>query len=215
MALCQFANILEEAIESIYNKRTDSLRQLYGKAEKLYGHVRQYGEKWGLGTAASVQRVDAWNPETSLLLHNGTSNFRPSVTFKLLLIPRIQVYFHVVLLIFRPFLIAEAALQSGEGSGGIGDIWLRQACRHATDAAQDALAFTWNMLRGPEECNVSRGRVVAAEKRANLSFLRHGDTTHSSSSPHVLFCCTTACAIRQSIPTTWSSFRWQYLACAL
>ncbi|KAK1533300.1 C6 zinc finger domain-containing protein [Colletotrichum paranaense] len=164
MALCQFANILEEAIESIYNKRTDSLRQLYGKAEKLYGHVRQYGEKWGLGTAASVQRVDAWNPETSLLLHN--------------------VYFHVVLLIFRPFLIAEAALQSGEGSGGIGDIWLRQACRHATDAAQDALAFTWNMLRGPEECNTRRYHAFFIE--SSCAVLLYDSLRHPAKHPHNL-----------------------------
>ncbi|KAK1700944.1 hypothetical protein BDP55DRAFT_538952 [Colletotrichum godetiae] len=164
MALCQFANILEEAIESIYNKRTDSLRQLYGKAEKLYSHVRQYGEKWGLGTAASVQRVDAWNAETSLLLHN--------------------VYFHVVLLIFRPFLIAEAALQSGEGSGGIGDIWLRQACRHATDAAQDALAFTWNMLRSPEECNTRRYHAFFIE--SSCAVLLYDSLRHPAKHPHNL-----------------------------
>lgn len=71
IALCQFANIVEEAIELIYNRRTDSLRQLYGTAEALYAQVRQYGNNWGLSSASSVQREEAWNAETSVLLHNG------------------------------------------------------------------------------------------------------------------------------------------------
>ncbi|KAI8286681.1 Lactose regulatory protein LAC9 [Colletotrichum sp. SAR11_240] len=69
VALCQFATIIEEAVESIYNRRTDSLRQLYGKAEKLYAQVRQYGDKWGLGSVIPAQQ-EVWNAETSLLMHN-------------------------------------------------------------------------------------------------------------------------------------------------
>ncbi|GJC97589.1 C6 zinc finger domain-containing protein [Colletotrichum higginsianum] len=164
MALCQFASVIEETIESIYDRRTDSLRQLYGKAEKLHGQLRQYGDKWGLGSSASVQRGDAWNAETSLLLHN--------------------IYFHVILIIFRPFLIAEAALQSGQGSVGVGDIWLRQACRHATDAAQDALAFTHNMLRGPEECKTRRYLAFFIE--SSCAVLLYDSLRHPSKHPHNL-----------------------------
>ncbi|KAJ0383506.1 hypothetical protein COL922a_010350 [Colletotrichum nupharicola] len=72
VALCQFATIIEEAVESIYNRRTDSLRQLYGKAEKLYAQVRQYGDKWGLGSVIPAQQ-EVWNAETSLLMHNAVS----------------------------------------------------------------------------------------------------------------------------------------------
>ncbi|KAI8307155.1 Lactose regulatory protein LAC9 [Colletotrichum sp. SAR11_59] len=71
VALCQFATIIEEAVESIYNRRTDSLRQLYGKAEKLYAQVRQYGDKWGLGSVIPAQQ-EVWNAETSLLMHNAS-----------------------------------------------------------------------------------------------------------------------------------------------
>ncbi|KAK2015794.1 C6 zinc finger domain-containing protein [Colletotrichum eremochloae] len=164
IALCQFASVIEETIESIYNRRTDSLRQLYGKAERLHNQLRQYGDKWGLGCAVSFQRKDAWNAETSLLLHN--------------------IYFHIVLLIYRPFLIAEAALLSGEGSGGMGDIWLRQACRHATDAAQDALAFTINMLRGPEECKTRRYLAFFIE--SSCAVLLYDSLRHPAKHPHNL-----------------------------
>ncbi|WDK18244.1 C6 zinc finger domain-containing protein [Colletotrichum graminicola] len=164
IALCQFSSVIEETVESIYNRRTDSLRQLYGKAEILHSQLRQYGDKWGLGSAASFQRKDAWNAETSLLLHN--------------------IYFHVVLLIYRPFLIAEAALLSGEGSSGMGDIWLRQACRHATDAAQDALAFTSNMLRGPEECKTRRYLAFFIE--SSCAVLLYDSLRHPAKHPHNL-----------------------------
>ncbi|KAF9875081.1 hypothetical protein CkaCkLH20_07347 [Colletotrichum karsti] len=163
VALCQFATIIEEAVESIYNRRTDSLRQLYGKAEKLYAQARQYGDKWGLGSVIPTQQ-EAWNPETSLLLHN--------------------VYFHVILLIFRPFLIAEAALQSGSGAGSTGDIWLRQACRHATDAAQDAVAFTSSKLHGPEECNTRRYHAFFIE--SCCAVLLYDSLRHPAKHPHNL-----------------------------
>ncbi|TDZ74802.1 putative transcriptional regulatory protein [Colletotrichum trifolii] len=80
VALCQFASLIEEAVESIYNRRTDSLRQLYTKAEKLFESVRQHGDRWGLGSVVPT-RQDHWNAETSLLMHN--------------------VYFHAVLIIFH------------------------------------------------------------------------------------------------------------------
>ncbi|WYZ39521.1 hypothetical protein EsH8_III_001435 [Colletotrichum jinshuiense] len=164
IALCQFANIVEEAIELIYNRRTDSLRQLYGTAEALYAQVRQYGNNWGLSSASSAQREEAWNAETSVLLHN--------------------VYFHVILLIFRPFLIAEAALQSGQGSTQMGDIWLRQACRYATDAAQDALAFTSSKLRGPEECHTRRYLAFFIE--SSCAVLLYDSLRHPAKHPHNL-----------------------------
>ncbi|KAH0430342.1 C6 zinc finger domain protein [Colletotrichum camelliae] len=163
VALCQFATIIEEAVESIYNRRTDSLRQLYGKAEKLHAQVRQYGDKWGLGSVIPAQQ-EVWNAETSLLMHN--------------------VYFHVILLIFRPFLIAEAALQSGNGAGQTGDIWLRQACRHATDAAQDALAFTSSKLHGPEDCNSRRYHAFFIE--SCCAVLLYDSLRHPAKHPHNL-----------------------------
>ncbi|KAL0937273.1 C6 zinc finger domain protein [Colletotrichum truncatum] len=163
VALCQFATIVEDAVESIYNRRTDSLRQLYGKAEKLHSQVRQYGDKWALGSAIPAQK-EAWNAETSLLLHN--------------------VYFHVILLIFRPFLIAEAALQSGNGAARTGDIWLRQACRHATDAAQDAIAFTASKLQGPENCNTRR--YIAFFIESCCAVLLYDSLRHPAKHPHNL-----------------------------
>ncbi|KAF6826381.1 C6 zinc finger domain protein [Colletotrichum plurivorum] len=163
VALCQFATIIEDAVDSIYNRRTDSLRQLYAKAEALHAQCRRYGEKWGLGSVVPVQQK-AWNAETTLLMHS--------------------VYFHVVLLIFRPFLIAEAALQSGKTAGQMGDIWLRQACRHATDAAQDSIAFTSSKLQGPEECNTRRYHAFFIE--SCCSVLLYDSLRHPAKHPHNL-----------------------------
>ncbi|TDZ30785.1 putative transcriptional regulatory protein [Colletotrichum spinosum] len=163
VALCQFASLIEEAVESIYNRRTDSLRQLYTKAEKLFESVRQHGDRWGLGSAMPTEQ-DHWNAETSLLMHN--------------------VYFHAILIIFRPFLIAEAALQSGSAAGQTGDIWLRQACRHATDAAQDALAFTHSKLQGPEDCNTRRYLAFFIE--SCCAALLYDSLRHPSKHPHNL-----------------------------
>lgn len=70
IALCQFASIIEDAVDSIYNRRTDSLRQLYAKAEALYAQCRRHGEKWGLGSVVPVQQK-TWNAETTLLMHSG------------------------------------------------------------------------------------------------------------------------------------------------
>ncbi|KAJ0278230.1 hypothetical protein COL940_007349 [Colletotrichum noveboracense] len=127
---------------------TDSLRQLYGKAEKLYAQVRQYGDKWGLGSVIPAQQ-EVWNAETSLLMHN-----------------------------------AEAALQSGNGAGQTGDIWLRQACRHATDAAQDALAFTSSKLHGPEDCNSRRYHAFFIE--SCCAVLLYDSLRHPAKHPHNL-----------------------------
>jgi hypothetical protein len=48
------------------------------------------------------------------------------------------VYYHSILLTFRPFLVTEALAGNQQKQGAM---WLREACRHATDAAQDSLVF--------------------------------------------------------------------------
>lgn len=70
------------------------------------------------------------------------------------------VYFHTVLLAFRPFLIAESALSFQGIQHLSGQLWLRQACRRATDTAQDALCFLDNLFQKSEECRVCFNRVT-------------------------------------------------------
>lgn len=58
------------------------------------------------------------------------------------------------MLTFRPFLIAKCTLYSKSVSEPLGQLWLRQACRHATDAAQDSISLMEEMYRNFPECKV-------------------------------------------------------------
>jgi hypothetical protein len=59
------------------------------------------------------------------------------------------VYYHAVLLTFRPFLVAMASTHQKPGL-----MWLRAACRKATDAAQDSLVFISNQQNASTACRV-------------------------------------------------------------
>lgn len=50
-----------------------------------------------------------------------------------------------MILIFRPFLVANQAMRLSGRTSEVKDMWLRQACRHAVDAAQDLIEFSVNM----------------------------------------------------------------------
>jgi hypothetical protein len=64
---------------------------------------------------------------------------------------RPSVYYHAILLIFRPFLVAEALAEIQQKHG---IMWLREACRHATDAAQDSLVFVKTQQNASKACKV-------------------------------------------------------------
>lgn len=73
---------------------------------------------------------------------------------------------------FRPFLVAESALQRAESTQQLGEIWLRRACRNATDAAVDSIAFVGAIYR---TIDVSKVRVHAAcpcEETRVLTYLK-------------------------------------------
>lgn len=59
----------------------------------------------------------------------------------------LAVYYHAIILIFRPFLVANQAMRVTGGAGEIKEMWMRQACRYAIDAAQDSIEFFWNIDR--------------------------------------------------------------------
>lgn len=64
------------------------------------------------------------------------------------------VYYHAILLIFRPFLVAKHAMRV-KGGKDVREMWLRQACRYAVDAAQDSIEFVGSMLISGQICTVS------------------------------------------------------------
>lgn len=57
---------------------------------------------------------------------------------------RFSVYYHIIILIFRPFLVAQHAIRVSGRSSESKDMWLRQACRYAVDAAQDSIEVSAN-----------------------------------------------------------------------
>ncbi|KAH8201605.1 hypothetical protein TruAng_004211 [Truncatella angustata] len=68
----------------------------------------------------------------------------------------LQVYYHVILLTYRPFLIADSALKPAGGPKEPDTMWLRQACRYAIDAAQDSIVYAASSFRKDEACKTTR-----------------------------------------------------------
>ncbi|KFA79463.1 hypothetical protein S40288_09713 [Stachybotrys chartarum IBT 40288] len=127
LKLCCVAQIMEDTADSIYVKRADSLRKVYVTAEKLHGRLRLFSETYGIASAHVARPEDAEEAAHVLTLHN--------------------IYFHAVLLIFRPFLVANYAMRAKGEWRDTNEMWLRQACRYAVDAAQDSLVFANNLLK--------------------------------------------------------------------
>ncbi|KAH7242804.1 hypothetical protein BKA59DRAFT_400407 [Fusarium tricinctum] len=123
--LCHIARIMEDAAEAIYGRRATSVRQLYVTAEELRGRLDQFAQDWGIASAQSDTGQGFLEMHESMTLHN--------------------LYYHTVILIFRPFLITNHAMRVSGGTGETKDMWLRQACRHAVNAAQDSIEFSSNV----------------------------------------------------------------------
>ncbi|KAI1846645.1 hypothetical protein JX265_009052 [Neoarthrinium moseri] len=136
VCLCQLAHIAEDGARIIYGRRYDSLGQLYVAAEKIHGRLREFAEQYGIGPASLGSRQKFPDGVSLHQLHN--------------------VYYHSIILTYRPFLIAESALQQGNGHQESEAMWLRQACRHATDAAQDSMVYTSSAFRKNEICRSMR-----------------------------------------------------------
>ncbi|KAF5676564.1 C6 zinc finger domain-containing protein [Fusarium heterosporum] len=123
--LCHIARIMEDAAEAIYGRKASSIRQLYITAEELRGRLNQYAQDCGIASAQFGTGSGHLEMHESMTLHS--------------------LYYHAVILIFRPFLIAQYAMRVNGGTGEIKEMWLRQACRHAVDAAQDSIEFSANI----------------------------------------------------------------------
>lgn len=76
--MCELAHIMEATSETIYRRTTDSLRQLYRRAEDIHRRLRRFADAYDIGS--SYVDVDehggaSGGPEKtidSLTLHNGT-----------------------------------------------------------------------------------------------------------------------------------------------
>ncbi|PSR75493.1 hypothetical protein BD289DRAFT_379262, partial [Coniella lustricola] len=130
--LSKLAHLAENMEKMIYTQRYDSLRKLYKAAEDVHAQLREFASTNGIGPSSEGHTTLSQDP-ASLVLHS--------------------LYYHTILLTYRPFLVADHALRTApDGIGdaevnGPGAMWLRQACRTAIDAAQDCILYAHTQIR--------------------------------------------------------------------
>ncbi|KAI9168003.1 Zinc finger protein grt1 [Paramyrothecium foliicola] len=121
-----YAKIMEDTADLIYGRKTTSLRELYVIAEGLHGRVRQFALDHGIASAYVSRSQSTIGIHEHLLWYS--------------------IYYLAIILIFRPFLVADYAMRVNRKVEGCNEMWLRQACRHAVDAAQDSIESIGNTL---------------------------------------------------------------------
>ncbi|KAF2008030.1 hypothetical protein P154DRAFT_528666 [Amniculicola lignicola CBS 123094] len=82
----------------------------------------------------------------------------------------IQVYYHTLMLAFRPFLIAEFALRSNPNRNPNEQMWLRRAYRVAVDAAQDLIQYISHKASISPTCQSLRYHAVFIECSCGVLF---------------------------------------------
>ncbi|RWA03516.1 hypothetical protein EKO27_g11588 [Xylaria grammica] len=146
IGLCKLAQIAEDSAATIYGLTCGSLWQLYQAAEKIHGRLQACAEELGIASAAAT-RSSLFTHTSTLLLNN--------------------VYYHILLLTFRPFLIAEFALHLRSSSK---HMWLRRACRIAIEAAQDCIVYMNEAYHDYHLCNTIRFNAFFLEASSMVLF---------------------------------------------
>ncbi|KAI1364322.1 hypothetical protein F5Y08DRAFT_217183 [Xylaria arbuscula] len=138
VGLCKLAQIAEDSAATIYGSTCGSLWQLYQAAEKLHTRLQACAEELGIASSTSATRSSLFTPTAMLLLHN--------------------IYYHILLLIFRPFLIAEFALHLKQPSNprNRNQMWLIRARRIAIEAAQDCIVYMNEVYHDFNSCRTIR-----------------------------------------------------------
>ncbi|KAF5571367.1 C6 zinc finger domain-containing protein [Fusarium phyllophilum] len=116
-----------------------SILEMYENTRKL--HLRAWGAFEDLWFGPSPLRCQGSGPDKmpQLLVCN--------------------IYYHFIHTIYRPFLIAESALRDSGQMERANTIWLRQACRYATDAAEDSIVLTHQIFKALD----TKGLIDAVE----------------------------------------------------
>ncbi|KAJ8131716.1 hypothetical protein O1611_g1911 [Lasiodiplodia mahajangana] len=155
IGLCKLAQIAEDSAATIYGLACTSLWQLYQAAEKIHSRLQACAEELGIASAAAT-RSSLFSHASTLLLNN--------------------VYYHILLLTFRPFLIAEFALHLGAQHPSSNHMWLRRACRIAIEAAQDCTVYMSQAYHEFDLCKSIRFNAFFLESSVMVLFydmLRH------------------------------------------
>ncbi|EEY16571.1 C6 zinc finger domain-containing protein [Verticillium alfalfae VaMs.102] len=97
-----------------------------------------------------------------------------------------SLYYHAILHTFRPFLVASAAMSASKRQAE--GMWLRQACRHAVDAAQDSIVYIGNVIRNFCEGHVCRVRLPSTVLRITVDGLTMSGKAMKHPSPTSSMC---------------------------
>ncbi|KAL1306576.1 hypothetical protein AAFC00_005261 [Neodothiora populina] len=144
--LAQSARLLDIAMqcaETMFGNRRLSLWETWKAAKSVHGELRRFAEEAGLAFAYRRHEMSR-SPMQCITLTS--------------------FYYHAILITFRPFLIVAAARQRQrrlvQGTPGdtpsislAGDeMWLREACRYAVDAARDQITFVFTSVQESDVC---------------------------------------------------------------
>jgi hypothetical protein len=195
---------MEDAAEAIYGRKATSVRQLYVVAEEVRARLHQFAQDCGIASAHPGTGQESLELHESMTLHNRMWTGDISLVKELTIL---AVYYHAIILVFRPFLVANQAMRVSGGTGEIKDMWLRQACRHAVDAAQDSIEFSVNMS---QICTVVESFNPDHITTSKTVFYRLPVIRRSLSNAVVPFYSTTSSASLPSIRTTWNTFKRPY-----
>ncbi|KAI1422118.1 hypothetical protein F5Y12DRAFT_764596 [Xylaria sp. FL1777] len=149
VGLCKLAQIAEDSTATIYNLGCTSLWQLYQAAEKIHSRLQACAQELGIASAATT-RSSLLSQTSTLLLNNA--------------------YYHILLLTFRPFLVAEFALHLKKSSAPRNPMWLRKAARIAIEAAQDCIVYMNETYQDFSLCRAIRFNAFFLESSSMVLF---------------------------------------------
>ncbi len=167
VGLCKLAQIAEESAATIYSLTCVSLYQLYQAAEKIHSRLQACAEELGIASAAGAS--SSLFTQTSILLLNNGVCYEATLNSPHNRLT-IQVYYHILLLTFRPFLIAEFALHLKNSSESKNPMWLRQARRRALEAAEDCIVYMNEAYKDHNLCRVVRFNAFFLESSSMVLF---------------------------------------------
>ncbi|KAI1035380.1 hypothetical protein LB504_005758 [Fusarium proliferatum] len=158
--LCTLAAIQEQATSCPNGQKYCTLSQMYENTRKL--HLQTWGVCEDLWFGPSPLRCQGSGADEMARL--------------------LLVYCHFTHTIYRPFLIAEPALRASGQMERANAIWLRQACRYATDAAEDSIIITHQIFKASDTKGMRRYNAFFLE--TSCAILLYASMGHPSKHPH-------------------------------
>ncbi|QGI63682.1 hypothetical protein CEK26_007633 [Fusarium fujikuroi] len=160
--LCNLTAIQEQATSCPNGQKYCTLSQMYENTRKLHLQV------WGVCE-------DLWFGPSPLRCQGSGADEMARLLV-------CNVYCHFIHTVYRPFLVAESALRAFGQLERANAIWLRQACRYATDAAEDSIIITHQIFKASDTKGMRRYNSFFLE--TSCAILLYASMGHPSKHPH-------------------------------